>query len=157
MKRKYKTLSDLEANHDDLGRFVKGNTIRLKWTRKKTLKTLLELKKILDGDVSNEICIIHHLVNKLNLSKVWLTDMERKFADDEEIVETIDLIKGILEGRVWTKTSKNEINPYLGLFTLKAYFGNVEKQYIQTENTNKDEVNTNVNLNVIYPTKDKII
>lgn len=153
IKKKYKTLAELEANHDDLGRFVKGHTIREVWTESKTKKKLKEILKILQDDTEIEICIIHHLMVKAGLSKRWILDIERKFSNNDEIADMIDHIKNILESRVWSKTANNTINSFLGLFTLKAYHNNVEKQFVQTqnENNNYNEIVGGVNLNIIYP------
>lgn len=165
---KSNNIDNYEDNRDDLGRFIKGNKVRReKWTKPKTKKMLNDLIQILEKDDNRyitdnkgkkikqktEINTINHLLIKKKLNTAWLYDIEKKFKDDEDITDLIMLIRNILESRVWTNTSDNKINSYLGIFTLKAYHNRYEKQFIQSENKNenKNEITGDVKLNIIYP------
>ncbi|MFW6377515.1 MAG: hypothetical protein ACOCZ5_02600 [bacterium] len=160
----------MDKNRNKLGEFAKGNTIRLKWTKPKTKRKLNELLKILAEDdnrfvfdeegvkhkLPTKIFSIPQLMSTLSLPETWFRDIEKKYKDDEDINDLINIIRTHMEARVITRTADNTINPYLGIFMLKGYHGKVEKQYIQTENenNNKNEHTGEVKINLIYPNKE---
>ena len=158
----------MDKNRDERGRFAENNKIRLKWTKPKTKKKLAEMLKILADDDNRyfvdengkrhkhrtEINIMPALCVKAGVNTFWLKDIRRKFESDDDIQDLIKEISNILEQRVWLLTANNEINPYLGLFTLKAYHNKIEKQHVKTESEITQEIKGEVSVNLIYP-KDK--
>ncbi len=133
----------------------KGRYVIQKWTEDAVSNKLIKIHKSLDADLKKPIGERKYknmldIMVDANVSDVWLERMRKRYNDNEEITEGIDLFRLKCEKRVWDLTADSSINPYLGLFSLKAYHNRVEKQYVQTDNNNYNQ-NQNINLNINYP------
>lgn len=138
---------------DRKGRFLEGHTFTVKWTEKEVIKKLRQvLKKIKENE---GIYTLLDAADENDLYIDWFRYVQEKYLNNVQIYELIEKLYTKLERRSYNRAAAGEVNPYLGLFTLKAYHNRVEKQYVQTENKNETTFDGDINVVLKYPNKDK--
>lgn len=124
------------------GRFKDGNTASEKWTEDVVKKKLKRMLKLLKNDHDDEICALVILAQKEGVYLDWFNHMRTKFKENSEIIEMFDLIQAQTEGKLFNKALRREVDSYVALFGLRAYYNRKDKQHIiqDTKTDGKIEV-----------------
>jgi len=133
------------------GRFKDNNTAREKWTEEVVKRRLKKMLKRLKADEDNEICALIILAEKEGLYLDWFNHMRTKFKDNSVIIELMDQVVTQTESKLFGRALRREVDSYVALFGLKAYYKRVDRQHILTENDNKNDGKLDINFN--YPQK----
>lgn len=116
----------------------KGNKFAEKWTRELTLAKLSQLK---EQSKKNDVYYIGQGLANLSLYHQWYSMMAEKFAEDEEVYDTIKEIDQAFEAKLVSSTLQGNLNPTMAIFTLK-------NKHLWKDKT---EVDQNTNLIVNWP------
>ncbi len=138
------TEKDKKNRYKD-GRWRDGNTASEKWTADVVKKRLKRMLRLLQNDKDGEICALIILAQKENLYLDWFNHMRTKFKDNSEIIEMFDMVQAKTEGRLFEKALKREVDSYVALFGLRAYYKRADKQHIIRDD--KTEGTLDINLN----------
>lgn len=127
------------------GRWKDGNVAAEKWTADVVKKRLKRMLKRLHKDEEGEICALIILAEKENLYLDWFNHMRSKFKENSEITEMLDMVQAKTEGRLFNKALKREVDSYVALFGLRAYYNRHEKQVIENDNRNEGKLDITLN------------
>lgn len=92
-----------------------------KYTREFVQSELNDMLQELEEQT--EVIILGELFDKRDYSPQRFSDWEKKFEDDEEILESIKRVKSILETRLNSGGLKGKLNPTMTIFNLKNNYG----------------------------------
>lgn len=99
---------------------AKKNTNAQKWTEKKVLKKLAKIKQAAD-DPKN--LFIGQQLKKMGLYKNIWAYWKRKYKDNEDLLDQIDLVEGMYESNVYRAGCRREIPVRVCILTLRNAHG----------------------------------